>query len=92
MTQQYIVGELSCLLAELQPGPDERLGGTADQLRRKVEVAPPALLPQLAREAIDLTETMCWADLEQGDMGGFCRHAKTATALRHFTASASLLP
>jgi hypothetical protein len=92
MTQQYIVGEFSSLLAELQPAPDERLGGTANQLRREVEVSPPALLPQLAREAIHLTETICWVDLEQGDVGGFCRHAKTASALRDFTASASLLP
>lgn len=92
MTQQYIVGEFSSLLAELQPAPDERLGGAANQLRREVEVSPPALLPQLAREAINLTELMCWVDLEQGDVGGFCRHAKTASALRDFTASASLLP
>jgi hypothetical protein len=48
------------------------------------------MLPQLAHEAMDLTDVICWAALEQGDVGGFRRYAKTAVALREFTANAGL--
>ncbi len=91
MTQQYIIGEFSCLLAELQPAPGAWLGGAVDDLRREVEVSPLTMLPQLAVEAMTLAETMCWVALEHGDMSGFCRCAKTAAALRDFTASACLV-
>ena len=91
MTQQYIVGQFSLLLAELQPAPGEWLVVVGD-LRREVESSPLPMLPQLAHEAIDLTDLICWAALEQGDVGGFCRYATAAVALREFTANAGLLP
>jgi len=50
------------------------------------------MLPRLMCEALDLTDTLCLAALERGDVGGFHRHAKTAASLREFAASASLLP
>ncbi len=92
MTQQYIVGEFSALLAGLQSMPDEWLSRVVGDLRREVEVAPLAKLPQLAREATNLMEMLCWVALEQGDVSGFCRYAETAGALRDFTISASLRP
>jgi hypothetical protein len=90
MTQQYIVGEFSWLLAELQPAPGEWLAAVCD-LRREVERAPLSELPRLASEALNLTDRICWAALERGDMGGFCGNATTAVALREFTANAGLL-
>jgi hypothetical protein len=90
MTQQYIVGEFSSLLAELQPVPGEWLAAVGD-LRREVELAPLSELSRLACEALNLTDRICWAALEQGDMSGFCGHATTAVALREFTANAGLL-
>jgi hypothetical protein len=92
VTQQYIVGELSALLAGLQATPDEWLSRVVRSLRREVEISPPAMLPQLAREATNLTEMLCWVALELGDVSGFCRHAETASALRDFTISAGLRP
>jgi hypothetical protein len=91
MTQQYIVGELSALLAGLQPAPDE-LGEAVSNLRHEVEFGPLPKLSVLAREALALTDMICWVTLEQGDVSGFRRYADTAVALREFTASANLLP
>jgi hypothetical protein len=91
VTQQYIVGEFSSLVAELQPPPGEWLTAVHD-LRRKVESSPLPMLPQLAHEAVNLTDMICWAALEQGDVSGFCRYAKTAVALGDFTDNAGLLP
>jgi hypothetical protein len=89
MPQQYIVGEFSLLLADLPLSPGE---GRArlDQLRREVERSSPARLPPLAQEAFDLTDMLCWAALERGDLSGFCCYATTADALREFTTTAGL--
>ncbi len=92
MTQQYIVGEFSSLLAELQPVPSASLGKALHDLRRDVELGPLPVLPRLAREAMTLTEMICWVALEQGDLCGFSRYADVAAALREFTVSANLLP
>jgi hypothetical protein len=91
MTQQYLIGQFSSLLGDLQPAPSEWLAAV-HALRREVESSPLPMLPQLAHEATDLTDTICWAALEQGDVGGFCRYAETAAAFREFTANADLLP
>jgi len=92
MTQQYIVGEFSSLLAELQPAPGELFAGAVDGLRHEVEVGPQAELPWLAQKALTLADMICWAALEQGDTHGFCRYVGTAIALREFAVGASLLP
>jgi hypothetical protein len=91
MTQQYLIGQFSSLLGDLQPAPAGWLAAVHD-LRREVESSPLPVLPQLAHKAMDLTDMICWAALEQGDVGGFCRYAETAVALREFTASAGLSP
>ncbi len=90
MTQQYIVGEFSSLLADLQPASVE-LASAVGNLRREVEIGPWAELPWLAQKALTLADMICWVALEQGDASGFRRYADTAAALRVFTASANLL-
>ena len=92
MTQQYVVGELSSLLAGLQPTPGGLLGDAVNQLRHEVEFSPLRMLPTLAQRALDLTDLVCGAALEQGDADGFCRSVGTAIALRDFTVGAGLLP
>jgi hypothetical protein len=57
MTQQYIAGEFSSLLADLQPAPGEWLVAV-DDLRREVECSPVRMLPPLAHEAMNLTEVV----------------------------------
>jgi hypothetical protein len=93
MTQQYIVGEFSVLLAELQPVPgSESLGEAVRKLRHEVEFGPLAMLSPRAREATTLVDTVCWAALEVGDVQGFRRCADAAIALRELAVSAHLLP
>jgi hypothetical protein len=92
MTQQYIAGEFSALLAGLQPVHVGSVGQAVNHLRHEVEFGPLPMLPQLAREALALTDMTCWVSLEHGDLSGFRRCADTAVALREFAASANLLP
>jgi hypothetical protein len=92
MTQQYLVGELSSLLAGLQPTPSASFGEAIGNLRHEVEFSPLRMLPALAQEALDLTDLVCQTALEQGDADGFCRSVGTAIALREFTVGAGLLP
>jgi hypothetical protein len=92
MTQQYIAGEFSALLAGLQSVHGGLVGQAVNHLRHEVEFGPLPMLPQLAREALALTDMTCWVALEHGDLSGFCRCADTGVALREFAASANLLP
>jgi len=91
VTQQYLIGQFSVLLEDLQPPPGERLAAAVHDLRRAVESSPPAMLPCLAREAMSLTDVICWAALERGDSQGFRRYAAGACALAEFTDAAGLL-
>jgi hypothetical protein len=77
MAQQYIVGELSALLAGLQPVPVAVLGEAVSNLRHEVEFGPLPKLSVLARDAVALTDMICWVALEQGDVSGFLWGAKT---------------
>jgi hypothetical protein len=92
VTQQYLIGQLSALLEELQPPSGEKLAEAVHDLRREVECCAVQMLPRLAREAIDLGDVICWAALERGDRDGFARYAKAAAALGDFTDSAGLTP
>ncbi len=91
MTQQYIIGQFSVLLGDLQPPPGECLTIAVHDLRRQVESCPLPMLPMLAREAMSLTDMICWGALERGDPDGFYRYAKAARALWEFADSAGLL-
>jgi len=91
VTQQYIVGEFSALLAGLYPAPDEMLRDAVGDLRHQVEFSPLSAFPRLAEEALHLTDTICWAALERGDAAAFRRCAGAALALRDFGVDAGLL-
>ena len=91
MTQQYIIGQFSALLEELQPPPGDGLAAAVHDLRRDVESSPLPMLPRLAREAMNLTDRICWEALERGDPNGFCRYANTAVALGDFSDNAFFL-
>ena len=90
MTQQYLIGQFSVLLEDLQPPPGERLAAAVHNLRREVESSPPAMLPSLAREAMNLTDAICLTALQRGDVHGFCRYAAGACAIWEFTDAAHL--
>lgn len=90
VTQQYLIGQLSALLEELQPPSGEVLASAVYDLRREVECSAVHVLPALAREAIGLGDAICWAALERGDSKAFRRYATAAAALGDFTENASL--
>ncbi|HYB27763.1 MAG TPA: hypothetical protein VEF89_14180 [Solirubrobacteraceae bacterium] len=90
MTQHYIVGQFSVLLEDVQPPAGEWLAAVRE-LRREVESCPLSMLPRLARNAIGLTDLMCWSALEQGDLDSFRGCAKSAAALGEFIDTAGLL-
>ena len=92
MTQQYLIGQFSLLLADMAPPPGDRCEAAVHDLREEVERSPVQMLPKLAREAMVLSDVMCWGALERGDAIGFCRYAKAAVALGEFTDAAGLLP
>jgi hypothetical protein len=92
MTQQYLIGQFSVLLEDMQPSPGDRFARAIHDLRGEVERSPVQMLPTLAREAMVLSDMICWGALERGDTIGFCRQAKAAVALGEFTAAAGLLP
>jgi hypothetical protein len=91
MTRQYIIGEFSTLVGELESTAGE-FGDAVRDLRREIETCSLFGLPRLAHEALALSDLVCWVALERGDVTSFRRCADTAVILREFTASANLLP
>ena len=92
VTEQYPIGQFSLLLEDMAPSPGDRFAAAVDGLRGEVERSSPQTLPKLAREAMVLSDMICWGALERGDAIGFCRYAKAAVSLAEFTAAAGLLP
>jgi hypothetical protein len=89
MTQQYLVGQLSALLGDLE-GASADWWPAVHHLRRRVERAPPLALPELADEVLTLTDAICWVFLEDGDAASFGRCARSAAELAEFIEAAGL--
>jgi hypothetical protein len=91
MTQQYLIGQFSVLLEDLQPPPGDLLAGTVRDLRQEVESCPVQMLAALAHEALELTDVICWAALARGDCSGFGHYAEAGVALGDFADSAGFV-
>jgi hypothetical protein len=91
MTQQYLIGQFSVLLEDLQPFPGDCLAAAVHDLRGEVEHSSVPMLPTLACQAIALSDRICWSALERGDASSFCRYVKAAVALGEFTDAAGLV-
>ena len=91
MTQQYLIGQFSLLLEDMAPSPGDRFEVAVHDLRAEVEKSTLQMLPKLAREAMVLSDMICWGALERGDAIGFYRYAEAAVCLGEFTAAAGLL-
>jgi hypothetical protein len=91
MTQQYLIGQFSVLLEDLQPSPGDCLAAAVHDLREEVEHSPVPMLPTLACQAMALSDKICWGALERGDASSFCRYVKAAAALGEFTDAAGLV-
>lgn len=78
MTQQYLLGDLSRLLEELERAAQQWQPAVRD-LRREVERSPPQALGALAWRVIELTDAICITALEDGDAIRFASVADTST-------------
>jgi hypothetical protein len=93
MTQQYLVGEMSVLLARLQTlaGDNDIARGIA-RLRREAEERGVHALAGVEARALELADRMCWLSLHHGDLEAFTQQAATGAQLREFGVCAGLLP
>jgi hypothetical protein len=93
MTQQYVVGELSMLLAGLQAvAGDAEQATRVAQLRREAECRPPWNLVDIEARALALADRLCWASLGDGKPTLFERQAVLGSQLLEFGVCAGLVP
>jgi hypothetical protein len=92
MTKQYLAGELSVILGEVQAAATtEVCARRARDLRLEVESAPVAVLPSAAARALALINGLCWESLAMGDTAAFARQAAICAELHEFGVCAHLL-
>lgn len=90
MIQEYLIGELSVRLEELQSASAGTAGELA-RLRQRVESRSAAELPAETARALALANGLCWDSLSKGDMATFDRQAAITADLRVFGVCARLL-
>lgn len=92
MTQQYLFGELSMILGELQAvATNEAAVRDVARLRREAETGPLVALASVAASALELTDGWCWDSLMRGDSAAFARAAATCADLWEFAVCAGLI-
>ena len=91
MTRQYLVGEFSARLEQLQAVTSRPAVRQVAELRYEVESCPSAWLPVAMKRAIVLADGLCWDSLSRGDATSFARQAAVSAGLRLFGMSARLL-
>jgi hypothetical protein len=92
MTQQYLTGELSLLLAQLQAvAIDQAVLRAIAHLRREAETSPPSALAAVLIRSLEVTDGLCWDSLARGDTTAFTSQAASAAELREFGVCAGLL-
>jgi hypothetical protein len=92
MTQQYLAGELSLLLAQLRAAAtDDVSARDVDRLRREAETMPLGALVSVTVRAIARADAMCWDSVARGDTTAFSRQAAAAAAIHEFGVCARLL-
>ena len=91
MTQQYIAGELSLRLWELQgAATDQERAGEVGRLRHEAERMPLAALGSVVLRALGLADRLCWDSLGCGDVSAFSRQAAICAQLWEFGICARL--
>ena len=91
MTQQYLAGEFSLLLAQLQAVTDPSSARALARLRREVETHPPAALAVELIRTLEVTDELCFDSLARGDVKAFDCQAATVAQLREIGVCAGLL-
>lgn len=92
VTQQYLMGELSVLLAQLHTVcTDQRHGNELDRLRQQAEALPITGLRPVITRALWLADALCWNSLTRGDTTAFDHQATVSAQLSEFGTCAGLL-
>jgi hypothetical protein len=91
MTQQYIAGELSLRLGQLQTVvTDQDRACAVARLRYEAETVPLAALGSVVVRALGLADRLCWDSLGCGDALTFSRQAAICAELWEFGICARL--
>lgn len=92
VTQQYLAGELSLLLARLQLMAANPTSECAfARLRAEAETSPATALGSVAARALRLSDLLCWESVSRGDTTAFRRQAEASAELYEFGICAGLL-
>jgi hypothetical protein len=92
MTQQYLAGELSLLLAQLQTVvTNEASVSAVARLRREAETQQSDGLVSVAIRALALGDGVCWEAVTCGDTAAFSRRSAASAELYQFGLCAGLL-
>jgi hypothetical protein len=91
VTRQYLAGELSVLLAQVQAvTTSAEAGREAWCLRRAAETQPLQRLGSVTLCAMAFTERLCWESLGRGDTIAFERQSAVCGELHEFGVCAGL--
>ena len=92
MTQQYVAGELSLRLGELQAvATDQERAREVARLRHEAERVSRAALGSVVVRALGLADRLCWDSLECGDAVAFSRQTAICADLWEFGICARLV-
>jgi hypothetical protein len=92
VTQQYVAGELSLRLEQLQAvAPDPERAREVARLRYEAERVPRAALGSVVVRALGLADRLCWDSLGSGDTLAFNREAAISADLWEFGICARLV-
>jgi hypothetical protein len=92
MTQQYVVGELSLLLGQLQAAmASEASVAEVAHLRHRAETGPSSALASVAVRALAVAKWASWDSLIRGDVAAFVRQTAVCAELWEFSDCAGLL-
>ena len=92
MTQQYLTGEMSMRLAQLQAvAIDQGFACAITYLRREAETSRPSALGEVLARTLELTDGLCWDSLSRGDTTAFDSQAASAAEPREFGGCAGML-
>lgn len=92
MTQQYLTGELSLLLGQLEVaiGSGAAAVGVA-HLRQEAEKGSGSTLVSVAVRALVAGDRLCWESIARGDCGAFASQAAICSQFWEFCVCAGLL-
>jgi hypothetical protein len=92
MTQEYLIGEVSVRLEQLQAATARGEAQDVARLRREVETRPLTSLATTVARALALADGLCWDSLSRGNVDEFDQQARISADLRLFGLCARLFP